>query len=559
MWYFIKKLFHYRWQLLLGLLLSVLLAAASIALLSLSGWFISAAGFAGLSVVTATAFNYFIPAGTIRLLAFIRILSRYGERVINHDFTFRILTELRIWFYKSLIPLAPTYLMEQRSGNLLNKMINDIDALDHLYLRFLSPCLIGILATILVTIFISFYAPLIAWIILIACSITYTLLPFITHFYGRKIGADILITTTNLRTKSLDVLQGIIPLLFYKPKSERLNEVAHAISNFSNSQKKAAKLKAAITSSMTLISGLALWLALYVGITLVNKNQINGAQLAMILLCILVTFEQLLPLPLAFLAMGKTQFAAKRILAVTKQSPTIIYPKKTVPKQIFTPDIKLNHVQFQYANRTCPTLKDINLHIPAGSKFGIHGRSGSGKTTLMHLIARVLDPTSGTIFLNDSPIQQYSEADLRRHIALVPQRIHIFNASVKDNLTLMDKSVPLEKLYEALELLEMKKIIDGLPNGIHSQMGDFGSQFSGGQIRRIGLARALLTNASLHIWDEPSTGLNQQLLDNIWSQCMPVLKNKTLLVITHNSDLISKMDHNIYIENGLCSDINDTI
>ena len=549
-WFFIKKTIRFKWQLLLGLLLTITLTASTIALMTLSGWFISSAAFAGLTIATATAFNYLIPAGTIRFLALIRILSRYGERVINHDFTFKILTELRVWFYQCLIPLSPTRLMQKRSGDLLSQAVHDIDTLDHLYLRVLSPCVIAILITVFVSLFIGIYASKLAIITFTMFTLTMLATSSITFIRGKKIGQNLIDTMSSLRIETIDFFQGMIPLLFYFKRKERDNKVQAASQNLERAQKSAAKLKAMILGLMTFASGITLFITLIIGIPLVNNLTINGAQLAMILLCIIVSFEQLQSLPMAFLSFGKTQFAAKRLRNISQESPQIQFPKtiKTPPSGNF--DLTLNKLNFEYPNRAKPVLNNLSLEIPSGSKIAITGPSGAGKSTLMHLIARAWDPTSGSICLGGLPLNQYTETALRQHIAIVPQRIHIFNATVQDNLTLMNKNISEDKLYEVLSLLDMSHTISKHPKGLKTHMGDFGKQFSGGQVRRIGIARALLTQAPVQIWDEPSTGLNHQLFESIWQNCQSILQNKTLILITHDNHIVKKANQTYILENG---------
>src|SRR3990167_1385322 len=202
--FFIKKLTAYKRELLVGILLSITLAASAIALLTLSGWFISAAAFAGLTIISASVFNYFIPASLIRLLAFILILSRYGDRVVNHDFTFRILSNLRVWFYKKLIPLAPAHLLSHRSGDLLNRIVNDIDTLDHLYLNVLSPLIVALFLLISITLFTAYFTIHLALIIFIMLCIALTLIPVITFTKSKKMGKQIQDTTAQLRIQTVD-------------------------------------------------------------------------------------------------------------------------------------------------------------------------------------------------------------------------------------------------------------------------------------------------------------------------------------------------------------------
>ena len=559
LWFFIKKLTGFRWQLLLGLFLTILLTASTIALMSLSGWFISAAAFAGLSVVSATFFNYLIPAGTIRFLALIRILSRYAERVINHDFTFKILTELRVWFYKQLIPLAPAHLMQNRSGDLLNRAVQDIDTLDHLYLRVLSPFIIAILTTIGVSIFIHFYSPIIALAIFLISIIAITTCSITSFILSNKIGERLINATTQLRTSTIDVIQGIIPLLFYTSEKNRLTQVFQASKDLSNAQKQMANLKGFVIAMMTLFSGFAIWLTLKLGIPAVNHLKINGAQLAMIMLCVIIAFEQLLTLPIALLSIGKTRFAAKRLSDIANQKPTVVFPTTSLLKNITSIDLSLRNICFQYPNKTIPTIKNISLDIPFGTKIAITGPSGAGKTTLAHLITRAWNPTAGEILLNNKPISSYCEADLRKYIAFTPQRVHIFNASIRDNLTLMNEEISADALDNVLALVDLTDTINSLPNGLKTQMGDFGKQFSGGQIRRIGIARALLTAAPIQIWDEPTTGLNDELLEKIWANCHDFLSNKTLIIITHDQLFLDRLDRIVHVEDGVYKVFGDII
>jgi len=538
--FFIQKLSNYRRDLIIGILLSIALAASSIALLTLSGWFISAAAFAGLTASTVITFNYFIPASMIRLLAFIRILSRYGDRVVNHDTTFKILRTLRVWFYETLIPLAPAHLLSHRSGDLLNRITHDVDTLDHLYLNVLSPFCVALFLLILITLFVAHFTVSLALIIFVMLLLALILIPFIIFNRSQKIGSAIQNATAELRIQTIDFLQGFVDLLLFVKKEDRISAIENKTDQLISAQKKFARLKGFTISSMQLLSGTTVWLVLMIGIPLVRNQIINGPELAMIILLVIVTFEQLLSLPFAFLSLGKSKSAADRLLEIAHTKPTVVF--SAAPATFHNTSIVFKNVSFSYPNRIISVLENINLDIPAGTHLGITGDSGTGKTTLMQLLTRIWDPASGEITVGDTNLKKLSEYQLRKTVSLVAQHVHIFNASVRDNITLMQTEFSDEQCYEALEKVDFANHIRALPDGLNTLMGEFGKNFSGGQIRRISIARALLQNTPILILDEPSTGLQNELMQRIWKNCESDFKNKTVIVITHDETLLAKMD-----------------
>ena len=539
--FFITHLFRYRSQLFLGLLLSLILSLSSIALLSLSGWFISSAAFAGLSLVAATNFNYFIPAASIRFLALTRILSRYFDRVVNHDYTFRILAGLRVWFYQQLIPLSPAYLLKARSGELLNRMVNDIDMLDHLYLNTLSPLLITIMTTLIAFIFMLHFSIKISLIMLSMIVLTLVVVSSITVFNSLKIGAAIQQSTALFRTHCIDFFQRFSDFLLFVKKEKRLDAIHDAAEQLACAQKKLAITKGFAISAMQFFSGLTVFILLYIGIPLVNHGHLNGAILAMFILLGIAVFEQLALLPLAFLSLGKTMQAADRLKEITTQKPAVIFSKDAQHNLQLQNNIEIRNLSFAYPNTTKLILNNMSLSIPFRSQLGITGPSGSGKTTLAYLLTRIYDPTQGNILIDNHSLKNLSENTLRNTISFVRQRVHIFSASIRDNLTVFSNAISDDACFSVLEKMELADVVHALPDGLNTWMGEFGNHFSGGQIRRIAIARALLANTPILILDEPSTGLEKKLMERIWKNCENDFKNKTLIAVTHDAQVLEMM------------------
>ncbi|MCX7120818.1 MAG: ATP-binding cassette domain-containing protein [Gammaproteobacteria bacterium] len=458
LWFFIAKILDYPRALFIGFVLSIILALSSVTLLALSAWFISASALAGITVISAANFNYFIPAALIRFLALIRILSRYGDRVINHDYTFKILTQLRVWFYQKLIPLSPANLLLHRSGDLLNSVVNDIDTLDNLYLNILSPICISFLLLFTTTFLIAHFSLPLSLTILITTLTSFIFISSVTYKYSQRIGNNIQKLISELRINTVDFLQGFIDSLLFVKKEERFLPIHKKSVQLFYEQKKLSVLRGFTQSMVQLTSGYCVFLVLVIGIPLVQKNSFGGAELAMIIFLIIGVFEQGLSLPFAFLSLGKTQAAAIRLSAIANQTPAVTFPEKSDNDKNIQYHLTLDDVSFSYPSQIEPILNNINLTIPAGAHWGITGPSGSGKTTLAYLIARVWDPCSGSISIGDIDLKHFSENDCRANISLITQHVHIFNASIRDNLTLMQANYSDINCYHVLEKCELEMV-----------------------------------------------------------------------------------------------------
>lgn|SRR3990167_940892 len=542
--FFIKQFKSHGWQLILSIALSIILSISAIGLLALSGWFISASAFAGLNIFLASNFNYFLPAATIRYLALMRIISRYFERVTSHDVTFKILTNLRVWFYQKLIPLSPAKLMQKHSSALLSSLVQNIDTLDHLYLRLISPVITAVFVIFFVNIFLFYFSKTICIVVLSSMIFILFLLTTTAAVSGKKMGDDILHFTSALRQKSVDYIQGLGDLLFLINKTERFDALTQNQQHLALAQKKMIRLKGVILSLFSLFSGITIYFILKIGILAVLKNQLNVAELTMIILCAIAAFEQLILLPLAALSVGKTVRAATTILEITSQKPVVLF--------LNHPDLKINNyhltisnLKFSYPNTNYDTLNNINLEIRENTKLGIAGPSGSGKTTILNLIARIWDPISGDILIGNNNLKHFSESDLRNQVAFATQKVHIFNDSVRNNLSLFQKNISDETLITILKAVELADYVLSLEYGLNTMMGEFGKHFSGGQIRRISIARALLKNTPILLLDEPSTGLNDDLMFRIWQNCEAHFKNKTVIIATHDEKLLMQM-HSVF-------------
>lgn len=546
---FLKMIGHHWPFMALGGALALLATLAAIGLLSLSGWFITATAYAGLNVATAKAFNFFLPSIGVRLFAMIRTGARYGERVIAHDATFRILETLRTWCYGKLEPLAPAGLARHHSGDLLTRITTDIDTLDNLYLRVLSPSLVAVASVALLVAFVGYFNTAIAWfsgalLVVAGCGI-----PFIAARAARSAARQLNVQAGRLRAILVDTVQGLAALLAYGAHEDHLDKVQKQHLALVGQQRKMSQVTGLTSAAMVLASGLAAAGTLYIGVDALASGTLTGPHLVLLTLAVMAGFEAVAPLPNAYQYLGQTRKAADRLHAVTAIQPPVTFPSSSVP-----PDqdctIRFDNVSFQYAPKGPVVLQKINLQISSGQRAAIMGPTGSGKSTLLYLLARFEDPADGQIGLGPHLLPNFSEPALRDQICIVHQKSHIFNGTLKDNLLLAEPAASDEMLAKALSVVQLTDFVAGLPDGLQTWVGEAGRLLSGGQARRLAIARAVLSKARIWAFDEPTEGLDSATARAMMDNLLQWADGKTLIMVTHRPEAIEQMDRVILLDAG---------
>jgi ATP-binding cassette subfamily C protein CydC len=534
---------------ILGTGFGLLAMTSAIGLLALSGWFISAAAYAGLTLTTAQLFNFFHPGIGVRLFAIGRTLARYAERIVTHDVTFRILQSLRSWFYIHLEPLAPARLLVYRSADVLNRIVADIDALDNLYLRVLSPSIVALVTSILVVIFLGLFDPLMALSVAMFLVIAGFGVPAIglrlAGFSGHELARHI----SNLRIRIVDALQGLPELLVFGAYPQQIDLVKQSNLALLKVQLRMSHIRGVSFALVTVFSGLAVLSALYLAVIQVNHETLNGPALALVLLAVMASFEAILPLPPAYQYLGQTREAGRRLLEIVETEPQVIFPDQSIPldRQF---SLKFDSVCFRYHEQAPWALHKVDFHIPAGRRVAVIGETGSGKSTLVHLLTRFWNPVSGHIRLGKNEIDSFSETDLRRLISVVSQQPHMFNATLKENLLLACPGANDDELLAALKTAQLLEFVRGLPDGLNTWTGEAGQLLSGGQARRVAVARAILHDAPLWVLDEPTEGLDPITEKNMMQALKRQTAGRTLLLITHRLIDLEWMDHILMLDHG---------
>lgn len=536
---------RHKWMLILGVVLAIVTLLASIGLLTLSGWFLSAsavAGFAGLY-----SFNYMLPAAGVRGTAITRTAGRYFERLVSHDATFRVLQHLRVTTFSKLLPLSPAGLARYRQGELLNRVVADVDTLDHLYLRVISPMVGALVVIVVVTLGLSLLDASIALVLGGIMLLTLCLLPPLFYRAGKPTGENLTRLRGEYRQQLTGWLQGQAELTIFGASRRYRARMENTELNWHEAQRKQSELTALSQALMLLIGGIAVMAMLWLASGGVGDNTQPGPLIALFVFCALAAFEALAPVTGAFQHLGQVVASALRITQITGQQPEVQFSTAAtdVPEQLA---LRLADVSFAYHGQAQPALDNINLTIPAGAHVAVLGRTGCGKSTLLQLLTRAWDPAQGQILFNDMPLKEMSEPALRKTVSVVPQRVHLFSATLRDNLLLAAPGTADDELRAMLEKVGLHKLLED--EGLNSWLGEGGRQLSGGELRRLAIARALLHNAPLMLLDEPTEGLDatteRQILDLLEKE----MQGKTVLMVTHRLRGLADFDQIIVMDNG---------
>ncbi|WP_072568013.1 heme ABC transporter ATP-binding protein/permease CydC [Enterobacter sp. SA187] len=536
---------RHKWLLTLGVVLAIVTLLASIGLLTLSGWFLSASAVVGVAGIYS--FNYMLPAAGVRGAAITRTAGRYFERLVSHDATFRVLSHLRVSTFSKLLPLSPAGLARFRQGDLLNRVVADVDTLDHLYLRVISPLVGALVVILVVTLGLGVLDVTLALTLGGIMLLTLLLLPPLFYRLGKSTGEKLTALRGQYRQHLTSWLQGQAELTIFGASQRYREQMENTELSWHDAQRRQSELTALAQALMLLISGFAVIAMLWLAAGGVGGNTQPGPLIALFVFCALAAFEALAPVTGAFQHLGQVIASARRITEITDCPPEVTFSagETAMPAQV---DLRLDAVSFTYPQQVQPALKGVSLEVTAGQRVAILGRTGCGKSTLLQLLTRAWDPQQGEILLNGQPLTSLSEAALRATISVVPQRVHLFSATLRDNLLLASPAASDEALATVLTQVGLEKLLDD--GGLNSWLGEGGRQLSGGELRRLAIARALLHDAPLFLLDEPTEGLDATTESQILDLLAEVTKGKTVLMVTHRLRGLSQCDQIIVMDNG---------
>ncbi|WP_272576651.1 heme ABC transporter ATP-binding protein/permease CydC [Providencia sp. PROV274] len=540
-------LYRRHWFLItLGIILAIVTLLASIGLLTLSGWFLAGtaiAGFPGLYY-----FNYMLPAAGVRGAAIFRTAGRYGERLVSHDATFKVLAHLRVFAFSKVLPLSPGGISRFRQGELLNRLVADVETLDHLYLRVLSPIITAFFVTFVLIFGLSYLDPRLAWTLGGIMLFLLFTMPFIFYRAGKPIGRELTELRGSYRTILTSALQGQAELTLFGATDRFRQNLLNIENKWQIRQQQQAALTGLSQAIILFASGVTATLLLWMAADHVGGDTKPGALIALFVFCALAAFEALGPVAVAFQHMGQVIASATRVSQLMTAKPEVTFPSES-PSIATLESLTVDNISFTYPEQPFAVLHNVSLTLNKGQHLALLGKTGCGKSTLLQLLTRAWDVDSGTIYLNGTPINEFSEKSLRNMMSVVPQRVHVFSDTLRNNLLLANEQATDIELNEVLQQVGLGNLLENELK-LNAWMGEGGRQLSGGEQRRLGLARALLHNTPLILMDEPTEGLDahteQQILALLKEKCA----DKTLIVITHRMQGLEEMDNICVMDNG---------
>jgi thiol reductant ABC exporter CydC subunit len=510
----------------LAALLGFATIGSSIGLMSTSGYLIAKAA------LRPSIADLQLAIVGVRFFGIARGLFRYLERLVSHDLTFRLLARLRVWFYKALEPLAPARLTQYRSGDLLARIVADIETLENLYLRVLAPPVVALLVALLVAIIMGAFDPRLAVALLVFLLLAGICLPLLTYTLGRKTGRRMVGVRAELNGLLVDGIQGVADLLASSAEEGHLRRVERLSLELGGLQGRMARIGGLQSAMGGLLMNLATLAVLAVAIPLVSSAELDGVYLAMLILTVMSSFEAVLPLPQAFQYLNTSLEAGRRLFEIADAEPAVAdlaHPSRR-PAGF---GLRVEDLCFSYAPGEPPVLGGISFDLAQGRLVAVVGPSGAGKSTLAHLMLRFWDYRDGRILLDGQELRQYDQETLRSMIAVVSQHIHLFNASIRDNLLLARPGAAEHEVIQAAKQAQIHDFIQSLPQGYDTWIGEQGLRLSGGQRQRLAIARAILKDAPILILDEPAANLDALTEREVTASLQAVAAGRTTLLITH--------------------------
>jgi ATP-binding cassette subfamily C protein CydC len=520
----------------LAVILGALTVAFGAGLLATAGYLITRAAEqpAILSLMTVIV--------AVRFFGVARPLSRYLERLASHDLALRGLARARVRVYERIEPLAPARLEGYSRGDLLSRMVADVDALQNLYLRGVGPALVALLAGALCVGVTAAFLPAAALVLalgLLACGIA---VPALVARLGTRAAGRQAAARGELSSELVELLGAAPELVAYGGDGAalgRLRAADRALVRIGRRDALAAGVAdglAVLVAGLTVVTVLALSVGAHAG------GELDRVFIAMLALLALGSFEAVQPLSAVARELPATLGAGRRILELIDREPAVVDPAEPAPPPSPPFAVALENVRARYAPGEPPVLDGFSLRLEPGTRVALLGASGAGKTTVVNLLLRFLDPERGRVTLGGRDLRDYRQDDLRRAIAVAGQDAHLFSASIRENVRLARPEAGDAELEHALDRARLWHWVRELPSGLDTLVGEQGRQLSAGQRQRLVLARALLTDAPVLVLDEPTAHLDPPTAERLMEDVLSAAGKRSVLLITHRPEGLGLVD-----------------
>lgn len=520
-------------DLILAVAVGVLGSLVALAMFFLSGYMVTQ------SALGAPLFALMVLIVSVKMFGFLRAIFRYIERLLSHRTTFTMLRDVRVQFFKGLIPVVPDIYRKFKSTELLSNMIGRIEALQNIYLRVYYPPIVIGLTSIVSVIVLFVFSYVHAAVIFISMLITLGIVPWISAKRARKIKQIKRASEKDFMDHYYDYKAGYDELNRFSKVDDYKGKVQHALKNYSQAQDKEQQFLTRYDFLLNLIAMVALFFTLLLGVLQVQKGSMDVVYLTSIVLMMLTLFEQAVPMS------NVAYFKADTDDALDSVNNIMAHPVEQGNENLITktvsnkPILEFNNVTFKYWQQHLPVVNNINLQINKGSHVAIVGPSGSGKSTLLNLMLGLYETTKGNIAYRGQDIHHIKNEQKYASINALLQSQQMFDGSLRDNLFTQRSDDEIRKVLDLVGLSDMP---------LDKELDLSGNNVSGGELQRISIARLLLKESDLWIMDEPTTALDIYNTDKIMSLIHDYAE--TLVVATHDLRLLPYFDEIIVMVEG---------
>ncbi|MCR8849515.1 thiol reductant ABC exporter subunit CydC [Rossellomorea sp. SC111] len=535
----VKLMMKEKKDIVYSILLGFLAGITSVGLFASSGYLISKAAlevpFYALTVMIAL----------LKLFGLTKAISRYGERYFSHRATFTILANLRVSIYEKIEPLAPGIFGRYRSGDLLSRIVGDVESLQNFFLRVFYPPIILVMVFLSTILFTLFYSVSIALVLLGGLLLTGYIVPAYFAFKQRKIEATLRERRGELSTEVTEFLYGFRDLKIYRRLEDKKASLVQAAGDYVSEQERESRYSLFSHSTNILVALLISWIVLALGAYSVAAGRLDGIFLAMLVMISLTVFENATPMAILPTHYEDSRRAAARLSTITPKEPIERdAPPLGLVLEGDAPSFCMKDVSFTFDDEERKSLDGVSLELPAGSKTAIVGPSGSGKSTLLQLLLHFYSADEGAIFVNDASIKDIDKGALWRNANVVLQENHFFYGTIKENLMLVSDDLTEEEMESALETVKLGHI------SLEDEVLEKGENLSGGEKQRLAIARALLKDSPLWMLDEPTSSVDALMEKDIFDHLYSAADGDTLVLISHRLTGLEKMDQIIVMDQG---------
>jgi thiol reductant ABC exporter CydC subunit len=525
-----------RGELVLSVLLGALAVLFGVGLMTTAGYLIARAAErpAILSLTTVIV--------AVRFFGLARPLARYLERLVSHDLAFRVLARLRVRFYERIEPLAPGQLEQYRRGDLVSRMVGDVDALQGLYLRGLGPPLVAVSVGAVAVGVAAAVLPAAAAALAVGLVAGGVAVPLVSSRAGREAGRRRAAAQGHLAAELVELLRGAPELVVYGRVEERLERLRAADRELAR-QTRVDALAAGLADGLgVLVAGLTTAAVLALAVDAHAAGDLDRVLVAALALLALSSFEAVAPLPHAAREITATLAAGRRVLDLVEREPDVRDPERPLPAPTAPTSVAFEGVTARYGRDGPDVLRGFDLRLEPGRRVALVGPSGAGKTTAVSLLLRFLDPVDGSVTLGGRDLRAYRQEDVRRAIAVAGQDSYLFSTSIRENVRLGRPEASDAEVEAALRRARVWDWVADLPDGADTPVGEEGAQLSGGQRQRVALARALLSDAPVLVLDEPTAHLDPETAHELVGDVLSATEGRSVLLVTHRPEGLDLVD-----------------